>query len=245
MSMPTSTSTQRGVVVGVFDNRVDAEQGVDELKRLGFRDDQIGFAMRDAPRTEAEAPAAARAGELPASEEETEAGRDAAKGVVSGGVVGGVLGALATGLIPGVGPVVAAGLLAGIIGGAAVGAAAGGLIGSLVGLGLSEEEARYYQQQFESGRAVVTVNAGARAAEAQEALHRFGATDVQHPQGRPGAQTSAADVRSAPIEPPRTDYPTRAPAAPERAPDLTDPTYPRSTTAPEAPSAATDRDRLV
>jgi hypothetical protein len=162
-------------VVGVFENRVDAERAVDELRGLGFGDEQLGFAMRElgggtAPSRDESSQALA--------EEEHETGREAAKGVVTGGVVGGVLGALATGLIPGIGPVLAAGLLAGILGGAAVGAAAGGLIGSLVSLGIPEEEARYYQREFENGRAVVTVNAGPRADAASEVLRRRGAHDV-------------------------------------------------------------------
>src|SRR4051794_15918185 len=37
---------QRTTVVGVFDSREPAERAVDELQRAGFRQDQIGFAMR-------------------------------------------------------------------------------------------------------------------------------------------------------------------------------------------------------
>ena len=39
---------QRSTVVGVFEDRRDADQAVAELKRAGFRDDQIGVAMRHA-----------------------------------------------------------------------------------------------------------------------------------------------------------------------------------------------------
>ena len=45
-------------------------------------------------------------------------------------------------------------------------------------MGVPEEEARYYQGEFESGRAVVTVKAETRAGEAEEILRRFGAYDV-------------------------------------------------------------------
>ena len=57
------------------------------------------------------------------------------------GVLAGI-GALA---IPGVGPIIAGGALASTLAGAGIGAAAGGLLGALVGLGIPEEEARYYE----------------------------------------------------------------------------------------------------
>ena len=37
---------QQSTVVGVFDDRQQADRAVDELRRAGFRDDQIGVAMR-------------------------------------------------------------------------------------------------------------------------------------------------------------------------------------------------------
>ena len=42
------------VVVGVFDNRDQADRAVEELRRMGFRDDQIGYAMRGGDNTVAE-----------------------------------------------------------------------------------------------------------------------------------------------------------------------------------------------
>jgi uncharacterized protein (TIGR02271 family) len=164
-----SSTTERQSVVGVFHDRAQAEEAVEALHEAGFRDDQIGFAARDS-----EAPAGSQT-----IGEGTEAGEGAAKGLVGGGIIGGVLGALATGLIPGIGPVIAGGLLAGILGGAAVGAAAGGLFGALVGsFGVPEEEARYYDEEFRSGRTIVTVNAQGRRAEAESILREYGAYDA-------------------------------------------------------------------
>jgi hypothetical protein len=37
----------RNTVVGVFSDRYRAEQAVEALRQVGFRDDQIGFARRD------------------------------------------------------------------------------------------------------------------------------------------------------------------------------------------------------
>lgn len=158
----------RGTVVGVFERREHADQAVAELHRAGFRDEDIGFAVRggDAPEGATDAT-------------QTQAGEGAATGLLTGGVIGGIVGAAAAGLIPGIGPVIAGGVLASVLGGAAVGAAAGGLLGALMGLGVPEEEARYYETEFEAGRTIVTVRAGERFNEADEILRSLGAYDVR------------------------------------------------------------------
>src|SRR5919199_363163 len=179
-------ATQRSTVVGVFHDRRRAEEAVQELHRAGFGDDQIGFAAR-----EGEAPEGSEA--IAEGHEGGEAGEGAAKGAVGGGIIGGILGALATGLIPGIGPVIAGGLLAGIVGGVAIGAAGGGLLGALTGsMGVPEEEARYYDQEFKSGRTIVTVKADGRYDEAQRILRDYDAYDVTSQPGATGATTTGA-----------------------------------------------------
>jgi hypothetical protein len=165
------TAPTRSVVVGVFNDRDDAERAIEALRRRGFTDDQIGFAARDHRDRE---------GTIRSSEDTGDAGEGAATGALTGGVVGGVLGAIATGLIPGIGPVLAGGLLAGILGGAVAGAAAGGLIGALAGMGVPEEDARYYNEEFESGRTLVTVKDQGRYDEARSILQEHGAYDVEN-----------------------------------------------------------------
>jgi hypothetical protein len=152
-------------VVALFDDRTQAERAVDELQRAGFTDEAIGVAIRrgDAPE-----------GTTDLTDADSEAGEGATAGALTGGVAGGLLGAAAVGLIPGIGPVLAAGALAGVLGGAAVGAAAGGAIGALVGMGVPEEDARYYDQEFRSGRTIVSVQANNRAPEARQILEQFG-----------------------------------------------------------------------
>jgi len=157
--------------VGVFHDRKDAQYAINELKREGFRDDQIGVAARDSDHKE----------DAIRSTDENDAGDvggGAATGALTGGVVGGVLGALAAGLIPGIGPVLAGGMLAGVLGGAAFGAAAGGLIGALTGMGVPEEDARYYDEEFKGGRTIVTVKADGRYDDARVILHAHGAYDT-------------------------------------------------------------------
>jgi len=165
----------RRTIVGVFENRDDAERAIRQLKDAGFSGEQIGIAMRDRNAQ----------GQLV---EDT--GTHAAEGAVTGAVGGGILGGLAGLLIgigalaiPGIGPVVAGGALATAFGtaagtavaGAGIGAAAGGIVGALVGMGVPEDEARYFETGFRSGGILVSVNAESRAMEALAILERNGA----------------------------------------------------------------------
>jgi hypothetical protein len=158
-------STQNcSTAVGVFDSRLEANQAVTELQEAGFGQNQIGVAMRHAP-----SPVDA------SRSEDTEDQMDTTSGGLAG-VLGGLgLGALAgvgvlTGVIPVVGPAIAAGTLGVILSNAIAGAGIVGLVGALVGAGLPKREAEYYQEQFEAGRIIVTVDAGDRCGEATEIL---------------------------------------------------------------------------
>lgn len=166
------------VVVGVFEDRNNAEMALDELYRAGFTNDQIGFAVR-----RDETGGTTRGALATDTTEAADAGTGAVTGAVGGGVLGGLIGAGAALLIPGFGPAIAGGILAATLTGAAVGAAAGGLIGALTGMGIPEEEARYYQSEFEAGRIIVTVNAQGRQQEALDILRRNGAYDASTRRG--------------------------------------------------------------
>jgi len=159
------------VVVGVFQDRAMAERAVEQLKDAGFDDDQIGFVVRDQGGDQG----------MKVTDETAETGspgEGAAVGAISGGILGGIIGAAAALLIPGIGPVVAGGILATTLAGAAVGAAAGGLLGALTNMGVPEEEARYYESEFQSGRTIVTVQADGRKQEALNILRSNGAYDA-------------------------------------------------------------------
>lgn len=152
-----SAHKNRITAVEIFADRSHAEYAVEELKRHGFRDDQIGFL----------APDAAAGVEPPPPLPGTKTEEGAATGAVAGAAVGGLLGAaLATAAIPGVGIVIAGGLMAGAIGGAVTGLAGGGIVGALVGLHIPENDARHYEREFHSGRTLVTVRADDRYDEA-------------------------------------------------------------------------------
>ena len=163
------TMTDRSTVVGVFELRSEADAAIYELQRAGFRDEQIGFIVRN---EDTGADTTVEDGNT------TEAAPGAAVGAVSGGIIGGVIGAAAALLIPGIGPAIAGGILVTVLGGAAIGAAAGGIVGALVGMGVPEEEAHYYAGEFHSGRTLVTVRADGRRQEAINILHHYGGYDA-------------------------------------------------------------------
>ncbi len=152
-----------GVVVGNFRNESDAEAAVRALQNAGFGADEVSIVAQDRGR---------------ARDVAEGTGADVGEGAGIGAATGGALGALggllvgATALtIPGIGLVIA-GPLAAILGGAGVGAITGGLAGALAGLGVSDEEARQYQERFEAGDILVVVAAGDREAEARRILER-------------------------------------------------------------------------
>lgn len=174
--MNALTGNTSKVVVGVFQDRVNAESAMTELQSAGFPDEQTGFVIRGKKDPADDDAPIENDSEL---DEENTGG-----GALAGGTIGGVIGAAATGLIPGVGPVIAAGALAGVLGGAAAGGVAGGVIGTLTGIGVPEDEAKIYEEEFKKGHPIVTVDAGDRKAEAWEILKRNGAYDAHtRPQG--------------------------------------------------------------
>lgn len=179
------TSTESTTVVGVFDDHSSAQRAVNELKRIGFTDEQIGVISHK--RNEA--------GEID-SGDESYAGEGAAAGLATGAGLGALWGlGIVAGVLPAIGPAIAGGTLAAILSSAAAGAAAAGLAGALVGLGMSKEEADYYEGEFKSGRTLVTVKAGARNHEARSLLRRLGATDISDRgtrQAMPAATTTAS-----------------------------------------------------
>jgi len=156
-------------LVGVFDDRGAAEQAVDALLRAGFAHDQVGFVIRGTD--------AVRGGMI-VDTLGTKDGKGAAAGALTGGMIGGVLAAAVSLLIPGVGPIVAGGVLAAFFGGAIAGTAVGGILGAMAGLGVSEEEAKFYEKEFNEGRAIVAVKAEDRNAQATQILVEYGGKHV-------------------------------------------------------------------
>lgn len=173
MAMQTnaSTHTDHGTVVGVFHSQAEAQRAIRELKSAGFKDSEIGVAAHNSE---------AAYGEHTETEGEgNKSGTGAAVGATAGLGAGALWGlGIVAGVLPAIGPVIAGGALAAIAASAAGTAVAGGVVGALVGLGIPEEEAEYYQSEFERGRTVVTVQAtGDRSHKAHEIMDRYNAYD--------------------------------------------------------------------
>jgi Heat induced stress protein YflT len=168
-------------VAGIFPDRRSAENAIVDLKAAGFDPERIGIVMRD--RSDARQVA-----------EDQDVSTTA--GAVTGGVLGGTAGALlaATGAlaIPGVGPFITGGVLATLVGGAA-----GWLVGALAGLGLSRDEAEYYQNRVEQGGVLVTVDPQGRDVEARRIMLDNGAEDIQLQGGVRNAEVSGDDANAA------------------------------------------------
>src|SRR5262245_38918665 len=144
-------TTQHTLVVGVFESRDRAQQAVNELRRLGFREEQIGVAARDGGTVK---------GATKVKKGGTRVEDGAAVGLAAGAGVGALWGVgIMAGMLPAIGPAIAGGALATILSSAAAGAATATVAGALIGLGIPEEEARYYEEEFKAGRIIVTVHA--------------------------------------------------------------------------------------
>lgn len=154
--MAETTTTRRRTYGGLYNDVPTAERGIRRFHEAGYAPERIGIVSRDPE----------------AKDVAKDTGAKAAGGAATGAVAGGLLGGL-TGLlvgigalaIPGIGPVAAGGALASALGlgggtaaaGAGIGAAAGGVVGALVGLGMPEDEAKYYDEGVRGGRTLVTV----------------------------------------------------------------------------------------
>jgi len=168
--METAAPTRiEPAVVAVFEDRLKAEDAVDALEQAGFDHERIGYVIRGHD---------AVAGGMITDASGTKDAKGAVAGMLTGGVVGGVLAAAIAVVLPGIGPALVGGVLASFFGGAIAGTAVGGIVGALNGLGVSQDEAEFYDHQFREGKAIVAVKAGPRATVAADILRRFGGTHV-------------------------------------------------------------------
>ncbi len=164
------------LVTGIFANRADAEQAVNDLQKMGYVQNDISVMMQDQTR---------------ARDFATDTGTKAAEGAGVGAGIGGTLGAIvaaltATGSVAAVAatgglalPLVA-GPLAAALAGAGAGGLGGGLIGGLIGAGIPEHRARQYENDLNAGGILVGVTAkGNDAGDLQRILRSDGATDIQ------------------------------------------------------------------
>src|SRR5579871_3150861 len=122
MAAITHTKTH---VVGVFEDFEMAQRAIEELRRDGFRDDQIGLVARDESQVH----------NISSDRVET-AEEGALSGAIAGASIGGLWGiGIMAGMLPAIGPVIVGGTLVSVLASALGSAAVGGLIGSLIGMG--------------------------------------------------------------------------------------------------------------
>lgn len=171
-----STTTNRKVetraVARVFDTWNAASRAIDQLRAASFRDDEIGIVSLESQRHTKQA--------NNTTVKDESVGSGAAKGAAVGGALG-ILAALASLAIPGVGPIVAGGILgtslsaaaATTVAGAGIGAAAGGLFGAITELGISDDDARWYEEGVRKGGTLVTVHSN-RSDEAVRVMEQEG-----------------------------------------------------------------------
>lgn len=133
---------------GIFDNPRDARRAMEMLRDSNLSLDDLSIIS---PATES--------GVKIRSADDVSAGEGATVGAVWGGLVG-----LASLVIPGIGPIVAGGALSAALSGAVTGAVAGAVVGGITAAlvdfgGISEEEARRYEEMVKAGKTLVAVKA--------------------------------------------------------------------------------------
>ena len=161
------------IVSAVFDSREEAERAISELRSAGVNESALSVIGRHGEEH----------GDGDGDGDDDGANKSGAvKGALAGAGIGGLLGVAAL-AIPGVGPIAAAGAIAAsaipeaAAIGAAVGATAGGLSGLLTKHGVSDDDARYYEDRINQGGIFVSLNtddAGVSSETAREILYSHG-----------------------------------------------------------------------
>lgn len=137
-------------VYGIYKTRLECEEGVETLRRHGFRAEDISVLFPDNVGSK----------DLNVSKS-SKAPEGAATGGGVGATAGGILGWLVgvgSLAIPGVGPLIAAGPIMAALAGMGAGAALGGATGALIGLGIPEYEAIRFEGRIKSGGILVSVH---------------------------------------------------------------------------------------
>lgn len=166
-------------VLGIFSDRVNAEEAIGNLEEAGYNPKDISIVMKDKSE-----------GEKLASNTGADVAEGTVAGVTSGAILGGLAGLLASFAIPGLGAFFIGGPIAAALGltgaaattasGAATGALAGGLLGALTGLGLSDDDARAYEDRVKQGGILLAIPArSGEEAEIESMLSECGADDIK------------------------------------------------------------------
>lgn len=143
-------------IVGIFSSETEAISVIENLKRSGYKDNEISVVAKDRDKLD-------RIDDV--ADIDTNTSATDTSSAVGGAVVGGALGGIGALLvefgvlaIPGVGPFLAAGPIAVTLAGLIAGGAVGGIVGALVDSGIDEEDAREYEGFIERGDILIAVD---------------------------------------------------------------------------------------
>ena len=161
--------------IGVFTTHASARAAIDDLRTMGVSDTDISYLYTNIDV------------DIKDGHSDSKLGEGTAAGATAGAVLGAIAGfAVANLVLPGVGTLLVAGPIATALGltgvaastaaGAMTGLAAGGLIGALVNLGVSEEDAKLYEDLVRSGNVLVVAREG--AVSAREVFMKHGAKQI-------------------------------------------------------------------
>ena len=176
-------------VFGVYPAYPNVERGVKVLRTAGFRDSDISVFYPE------------KTDSKDLAQEKSNKVQDAATaGGGTGALVGGALGSLvglASLTIAGVGPFMVAGPMLGALAGPGFGGVLGEIAGALLGLGMSEGEARLYEERAKSGLVLISVHTDSLelTQRAQEVLLQTGARDISSIAEMSSAQRSDSALR--------------------------------------------------
>ena len=177
---PSVANTIPTVTMPVAEQAIDRFQqaGTDDRESQAVPEDAVGpvdtAGVEREPREGAATPVETATSEDAAATDKKRLIEEEATGAVTGGIVGGVLGAAVVLLIPVIGPAFAGGILVTVFS-AALGAVTGGMLGALVTLGVPEEHARHYEEEFKAGRTIVTVKTEDQHQEVLDIMYHHGA----------------------------------------------------------------------
>jgi uncharacterized membrane protein len=145
-------------ILGIFTERESVEKTINQLKSNGYNPKEISIVMKDKEE-----------GDKKTDEKGSDVAESAVAGATSGAVLGGLAGLLASFVIPGIGAFFIGGPIAVALGltgavattatGVATGALAGGIVGALIEYGLSEDEAKIYEERVKEGAILLAVEA--------------------------------------------------------------------------------------
>ena len=161
--------------IGVFSTHIEARAAIDELRALGIGDTDISYLYTNIN------------GDIKDANSDSKLGEGTTAGATTGAVLGAIAGlVVANGVLPGLGTLLVAGPLATALGftgaaattvaGAMTGLAAGGLVGALVNIGVSDEDARLYEDLVRTGNVLVVAREG--AVSARDVFIRHGARQI-------------------------------------------------------------------